>query len=237
MLIKGFQKSTLLDYPGKIACTVFLFGCNFRCPYCHNPELVDSTLVTNTKIYTEEEIFQFLREHNKFLEGVCITGGEPMLNKDLPEFIRKIKRIGHYGVKLDTNGTNPEMLELLWKEKLADYVAMDFKAPLEKYKEAVNAEVNIEALKKSVSIIKMFPNYEFRITAVPKLTTKQDILKIAWFLKENNANDLFTIQQFEPKKCLDKSFEKEKHYSEEELKDFQKMLKDYFKKVELRGLD
>lgn len=178
----------------------------------------------------------FLEEHRNFLDGVCITGGEPTLNQELPEFIKKIKQLS-YLVKLDTNGSNPEMLELLLKEKLVDYVAMDFKAPLEKYNEAVNAEVNIEALKKSVNIIKRFPNYEFRITVVPKLTTKKDLLKIAWFLKENNANSLFTIQQFQPKKCLNKAFEKEKPYNEEQLKEFVKMLKPYFKKVEVRGLD
>jgi pyruvate formate lyase activating enzyme len=234
MLIKGLQKHTLLDYPGKIACTIFLFGCNFRCPYCHNPELVDAKLAKELKTYTEEEISQFLGERKGFLEGVCITGGEPTLNPDLPDFIKKIKQLG-YKVKLDTNGTNPEMLEKLKKEKTVDYVAMDFKAPLKNYERVVNAKVNLEYLRKSINIIKSFSYYEFRITVVPKLTSKQDLLEIAKYLKKQKANKKFFLQEFRAKKCLDKSFEKEKPYSEKELREFLILLKPYFKNVKIRS--
>lgn len=234
MLIKGLQKQTLVDYPEKIACTIFLFGCNFRCPYCHNPELVDGKLAREVKTYSEEEVLDFLKENRNFLDGVCITGGEPTLNNELPEFMRKIKALG-YTVKLDTNGTNPGMLAQLLKEKLVDYVAMDFKAPFEKYEKVVNANANLDDLKKSLNIIKEFPDYEFRITVVPKLTTKNDLIEIAKFLKKQNANKAFYLQHFEPKKCLDKNFEGKKPYRDEELKEFADVIKPFFKKVEIRG--
>lgn len=234
MLIKGLQKQTLIDYPEKIACTIFLFGCNFRCPYCHNSELIDAKLAKEVKTYSKDEILNFLEENKNFLEGVCITGGEPTLTNELLEFIKRIKALG-YSVKLDTNGTNPEMLEKVLKNNLVDYVAMDFKAPLEKYEQVAKVKVNLDELKKSVNIIKQFPDYEFRITVVPRLTSKNDLLKIAKFLKEQDANRAFYLQQFEPKKCLDKAFEKEKPYSEEQLNEFVKMLKPYFKKVGVRG--
>lgn len=234
MLIKGLQKHTLLDYPGKIACTIFLFGCNFRCPYCHNPELVDAELAKEIKTYSEDEILKFLNENKNFLEGVCITGGEPTLNKGLPTFIKQIKSLG-YAVKLDTNGTNPEMLEKLLKQKLVDYVAMDFKAPFSKYGQVVNAHINISKIEKSINLIKKFPDYEFRITVLPKLISKEDLLEIAKYLKKQKANKSFFLQEFRPEKCLDKSFEREKSYSEEEMHELLKMLKLYFKHIEIRG--
>lgn len=234
MLIKGLQKHTLLDYPGKIACTIFLFGCNFKCGYCHNPELVKAELAENLKTYSEDEILQFLKERKGFLEAVCITGGEPTLNKDLPEFIRQIKTLG-YKIKLDTNGTNLEMLEKLFKQKLVDYVAMDFKAPLERYQQVVNADVDIEKIEKSINITKKFPDYEFRITILPRLTSKEDLLEIALYLKKQKANKKFFLQEFRPAKCLDKNLEKEKPYSEEEMHEFLKMLMPYFEHVEIRG--
>jgi pyruvate formate lyase activating enzyme len=234
MLIKGLQKTTLIDYPGKIACTVFLFGCNFRCHYCHNPELVNPSPATDTKIFTEGEIFQFLTDHQRMIEGVCISGGEPTLNADLPDFIRKIKRIGYYSVKLDTNGTNPDMLQKLLDEKIVDYVAMDFKAPLERYMEVTDTYFDIEILKKSVKIVKQFPQYEFRATVLPRLISKDDLLKIAVFLQQHGATNKFTIQQFQNRKCLDQSFERIKTYSDDELKEFQRFLQSYFKKVDVR---
>ncbi len=234
MLIKGLQRHTLLDYPGKIACTIFVFGCNFRCGYCHNPGLVDARIGGELKTYSQEEILQFLKERKGFLDGVCITGGEPTLNKEIPEFIKKIKALG-YKIKLDTNGTNPEMLELLLKKGLVDYVAMDFKAPLDKYGKAVNAKVNIADLKKSVSLIKKFLDYEFRITVVPSLTDVNDLIEIAKFLNEVGANKAFYLQQFEAKKCLDRKFQNIKPYTQEKIEEFCNALKPYFKKCGIRG--
>ena len=234
MLIKGLQKHTLLDYPGRIACTIFLFGCNFKCSFCHNPELVDAKQASELKTYSSEEILQFLKGRKEFLGAVCITGGEPTLNKDLPEFLRQIKKLG-YKIKLDTNGTNPEMLKILLEKNLVDYAAMDFKAPLKKYKQVVNADVNIKKIKKSINIIKKFPDYEFRITILPKIISKSGLIEMAEYLKERKANKKFFLQEFRAKKCLDKSFENEKPFSEKEMHDFLKMLMPYFEHVEIRG--
>lgn len=236
MLIKGLQKHTLIDYPSRIACTIFLFGCNFRCPYCHNPELVKAELSQEIKTYSEQEILDFLRTNKDFLEGVCITGGEPTMNQELPAFIKKIRQLG-YKVKLDTNGTNPDMLKALQKEKLADCIAMDIKAPVEQdaYEKAANSKISIEDIKKSIGIIKKFPEYEFRTTIVPGITSKQDIVKIAQYLKEKGANNSFYLQQFIPKICLNKDSEKVKPYSKEELQELHNSVKDYFRKCKIRN--
>ena len=124
MIIQGLQKLTLLDYPGRVACTVFTAGCNLRCPFCHNAGLV--THIDNSNHYSEEEFFAFLKKRRGILDGVCITGGEPLLQKDIADFIRKIKALG-YSVKLDTNGCFPEKLKELTESGLVDYVAMDIK--------------------------------------------------------------------------------------------------------------
>ena len=129
MQIHGLQKMTLLDFPGKVACTVFLVGCDFRCQYCHNFELVDGTAAP---IMEDEEFFAFLEKRKGILDGVCVTGGEPCLRGDLPDFIRKIKSLG-FKVKLDTNGNHPDMVKELLEEELIDYVAMDIKNSPEKY--------------------------------------------------------------------------------------------------------
>jgi pyruvate formate lyase activating enzyme len=229
MIIKGLQKQTLIDYPDKLACTIFIFGCNFRCGFCHNPELV---VDDGREEISKEEILQFLQERKGFLDAVCITGGEPTLNKELPEFIRKIKEMG-YLVKLDTNGTNPEMLEELIENNLIDYIAMDIKAPLEKYDVVTNSKVDKENIKKSVELILKFPNYEFRTTVVPGLFNKEDAKKIGEWLKGSKK---FYIQQFRGIKTLDKNFIDKKPFSKEELKFFCDILKSFFEDCQLRGL-
>ncbi|MFH0831497.1 MAG: anaerobic ribonucleoside-triphosphate reductase activating protein [archaeon] len=227
MLIKGLQKQTLIDFPGKVACTIFLFGCNFRCPYCHNPELIDAEKAAEIRTYSKKEILDFLEERKGFLEGVCITGGEPTLNKDLPEFLEEIKKLG-YKIKLDTNGTNPEMLELILRKKLADYIAMDFKAPFSKYSQATNSKVDLKNIEKSIETIRDFPDYEFRITAVPELTGKDDLIWIAEYLKEHRANRKFFIQGFRKDKCLEEKFEKKHQYSGEQITELLNAIKQYF---------
>jgi pyruvate formate lyase activating enzyme len=229
MIIKGLQKQTLLDYPDKLACTIFLFGCNFRCGFCHNPELVVDDGREEIK---EGYILEFLKKRKEFLDAVCITGGEPTLNKELPDFVRKIKEMG-YLVKLDTNGTNPKMLKQLIEEKLIDYIAMDIKAPLEKYDAVTNSKVNKEDIEKSVEIVKNFANYEFRTTIVPDLFNEDDTRKIGKWL-EGSKN--FYIQQFRGIKTLDKSFVGKKPFTKEELENFCNIMKPYFKNCEIRGL-
>ncbi|MEM2373247.1 MAG: anaerobic ribonucleoside-triphosphate reductase activating protein [Thermoproteota archaeon] len=229
MIIKGLQKLTLIDYPGKVACTLFTFGCNFRCPYCHNPELV---VDDGSPPIPEDEILRFLDERKSFLDGVCITGGEPTLHRDLPDFIEKIKKIG-YSVKLDTNGTNPDMLKLLMDGKLIDYIAMDVKAPLEKYDEVVKVKVDVDKIIKSIEIIKAFPEHEFRTTVLPELLSREDILNIARQLRGARR---FFIQQFKPSKTLDKCFLEKQTYLIEELKKICDEIKNFFEICRVRNV-
>lgn len=229
--IKGLQKTSLIDYEPYIASVIFLTGCNFRCPYCQNPDLV----LDNPELpeILEKDVLKFLKEKKGWIDGVCISGGEPTTQKDLPEFIEKIKKIG-LRVKLDTNGSNPEMIKELIDKKLVDYIAMDIKAPIEKYGEVVNVKVDIDDIKKSIDIIKNSDiDYDFRITAVPTLTDDNDIKKISEWLKTSKR---FFIQQFRPNICLEKSFEKIKPYTREELERLIKIAKPYFGFVGLRGV-
>jgi len=231
MLIGGLQKLTLIDYPGKVAATVFLIGCNFRCGFCQNPELVDADSFKNQPQISEKEFFWFLDSEQGLIDGICITGGEPTINPDLIDFIKKIKQKG-FLIKLDTNGSNPEILEKLIKEKLIDFIAMDIKISLEKYEKAIGVKVDLEKITKSVEIIKNSKiDYEFRTTAVPGIVDKDDIEKIGQWL---DGVKKFVLQQFQNKKVLDKEFEKLQPYSEDVLKEFKKILEKYIDKVELR---
>ena len=177
MKFNGFQKLTLLDYPGKVACTLFTAGCNLRCPFCHNASLV--THIDNVVSYDEDEILDFLRKRQGILGGVCITGGEPLMQSGVTDFIKKVKELG-FSVKLDTNGTFPEKLTMLAESKLIDYVAMDIKNCKEKY--AVTSgitDLNIGNIEKSVEFLLSgkIP-YEFRTTVVAEFHTPQDIGKL-----------------------------------------------------------
>lgn len=182
MRIGGLQKLTLLDYPGKTACIVFLQGCNFRCPYCHNSGLVIPDPEEET--VTEEEFFQYLKKRQGILDGVVVTGGEPLLQKEIIPFLEKIKELG-YGVKLDTNGTNPELLMEICERGLVDYVAMDIKHSPEKYEDAVGiSEVSMDGIQKSVSfLLNGSVDYEFRTTLVKGIHTYEDMDKIAAWIQ------------------------------------------------------
>ncbi len=229
--IKGVQKTSLIDYEPYIASVVFLAGCNFKCPYCQNPDLALDK--PELPIIPEEEALKFLEERKKWIDGVCISGGEPTIQKDLPEFIEKIKSIG-LKVKLDTNGSNPKMLKELIDKKLIDYIAMDIKAPTGKYAGVVKLRVNTEHIKKSVDIIKNSGiGHEFRMTVVPTITGEDDIKEIGEWLKGGKR---FFIQQFQPKTCLNKDFENIKPYTKEELERFMKIAKPYFELVGMRGV-
>ena len=163
MDINGLQKLTLLDYPGKVACTVFLAACNLRCPFCHNAPLV---LGSPPAAMGEEEFFAFLEKRRGKLDGVCVTGGEPTLRPDLPEFLEKIRHLG-YLIKLDTNGTNPAMLQRLLEENLVDYVAMDIKNAPSRYSDTCGGIDVLEAVKKSAALLTDGGrDYEFRTTCV-----------------------------------------------------------------------
>ena len=221
MRLGGLEKFTLIDYPGKIACAAYTIGCNFRCPYCHNPELVDETVQTRI---TETEFFDFLKERRQMLQGVVITGGEPTMHADLPAVMQKIKSLG-YLVKLDTNGTNPVMLHEVVEGGLADYVAMDIKSPLRKYSATVARPVDIEAIQSSIDFLLSSPvEYEFRTTIIKGMQTPEDIAEIG---REIRGAQRYFLQKFIPRKILNPQFIKKTTYSDKEFEDFRKKLQPY----------
>lgn len=190
MKIGGLQKLTLLDYPGKMACTVFTSGCNLRCPFCHNAGLVTHI---DGQYITSEEVLDFLATRKNKLEGMCLTGGEPLLNSDVADFLYKVKQMG-FSVKLDTNGTFPELLESIIKDRLADYVAMDIKNSADKYNLTCGRDVNMRNILKSVELLKCGKtDYEFRTTVVRQLHDEADIESIAKWL---SGAKVWYLQQF-----------------------------------------
>jgi len=182
MRLGGYQKLTLIDFPGTIATTVFTVGCSFRCGFCHNPELVIKSQFPALN-NLEEEFFEHLAKRKGKLEGVCITGGEPTIQPDIIQFIKKIKAMG-FKVKLDSNGTRPDVLKTIIKEKLVDFIAMDIKNSPEHYSETVGLNADIARIKLSVKMImnSQIP-YEFRTTVVPGIHTEEDFVKISKWIK------------------------------------------------------
>lgn len=230
MNISGIQKLTLLDFPGKLACTVFTSGCNFRCPFCHNASLV---LPGMSEHIDESEVFLFLKKRVGILEGVCITGGEPCLQSDLESFIEKVKALG-FSVKLDTNGSFPEKLSALLEKGLLDYVAIDIKTSPERYAEVtgVTNESFFENVKKSVELLKEcgIP-HEFRTTTAKELQTAEDFLKIGQWLKGEKR---YFLQQYESSgELVGKEMTP---YEKEELEEFKKLMENFVEDVEIRGI-
>lgn len=182
MKIYGFQKLTLLDYPGELACTIFTGGCNFRCPYCHNEPFI--LPAPTLPPLDETQLFLELKNRKKLLTGVCISGGEPTLHTDLIEWIKKIKDLG-YLVKLDTNGSNPNLLSYLIQENLIDYIAMDIKNCLSAYPSTIGLEIfDEQAIKKSAALLLQSQvSYEFRTTLVSNFHRKEEITEISFWLK------------------------------------------------------
>ena len=221
MLIGGFQKFSLIDYPQKLAAIVFTQGCNFRCPYCHNPELLTKT---SDSLIKESLVFDFLRTRIGKLDAVVISGGEPCLQDDLVDFIQKIKNIG-FLVKLDTNGSFPEKFKEIINLKLVDYIAMDVKSPIEKYKEVTNSEINPDNILQSIDIIKTSGvDYEFRTTIVKSQLNEQDIYQIGQMI---SGAKRYYLQKFIPSKTLDKDFETAETYSDNELAEIKSPLINY----------
>ena len=188
MKIVGIQKLTLLDYPGKVACTVFLNGCNFRCPYCHNAELLGDT----DEVMTVAGLLAFLRKRQGILEGVCITGGEPTLHPELPALLGEVRALG-YSVKLDTNGYRPEILEAVLNQGLVDYVAMDLKNGPEDYAETVGlAQVELAKIRQSIRLLMDSPvDFELRTTVANPLHSGETITSMAdWLLETTNGKPI-----------------------------------------------
>ena len=235
MIISGLQKTTLIDYPGKIACTVFLAGCNFRCPWCYSSELVLPLKIVNQPRISEKEFLDFLRERQGLLEGVVICGGEPTINKDLPQFIQKIKNLG-YPVKLDTNGSNPEMLKNLINTNLIDYVAMDIKAGQKNpaYQNLMTEGITLDKIKESVKLLKVGKlDFEFRTTVVNTVNKKEDFLEIAKWI--GGPNIKYYLQNFRAEKTIDPEFEKVEPFKKDFLDGIAKEISPYFKICQARN--
>lgn len=234
MKIKGLQEFTLIDYPGHLACTLFLYGCNFKCGFCHNPELVLSPV---GKDYTENEILKFLEKRKGQLEGVCITGGEPLLTLDV-SFLKKIKDLG-YKIKLDTNGSFPELLEELIKDGLIDYVAMDIKSSKDNYNKITNSDIDLKKIEKSIKIIaSLLDYYEFRTTILDDVHTEKELEEIAKWISQLCAGKpkRYTLQGFKNQgKFIDESFKDKKDVGESHLKELQEILNEYFENVDIRS--
>jgi pyruvate formate lyase activating enzyme len=234
MIIAGLQKVTLIDYPGKIACVVFLAGCNFRCPWCYSSELVLPLKIVEQPRLSEKYFFDFLRERKGLLEGVVICGGEPTINKDLPQFIEKIKNF-EFLVKLDTNGSNPEMLKEIAKANLIDYVAMDIKIAEDSpvYQNLMIEGVTINHIKESVDFLKNSSlDFEFRTTVVNTIHTKEDFIKIAKWIGGENIK--YYLQNFRAEKTIDPEFEKITPFKKDFLEEVVKEISPYFKDCKVR---
>lgn len=273
MIIGGIEKLTLIDFPEELAAIVFTKGCNFRCQFCYNPMLVwpDQGLgkdkIEDHSPYSESDLFIFLKKRQGKLGGVVITGGEPTLHPDLPEFIGKIKALG-FKIKLDTNGTNPEILEKLIvpltrgikgvseiskKEpplpplsggRIVDYIAMDIKAPIERYEEVVGVKINKEDILRSIKLItESGIPHEFRTTLVPGLHTKEDVAKMGEMIKSADLpagasakEGKWYLQFFKSDtRLVNKEFENKERFREKEMKEMKEIAERYVGYVEIRG--
>jgi pyruvate formate lyase activating enzyme len=229
--IKGLEKFAPKDFPGYISSTVFLGGCNFRCPFCHNSDLVQNPQTLPT--FPMDYFIGFLDSRKNWLEGICVSGGEPLLNKDLEVLLCLIKE-RNFLVRIDTNGSFPSRLEGLIKERLVDQIAMDVKAPLERYNEVAGIQVNEENIQKSINIIKNSGlEYVFRTTVVPGLVGSDDIRKISQML---NGAKVFQIQQFVPTNTLNSHYLRKRPYCRKEVQAFAGIAEPYFKEVRLEGV-
>ena len=229
MIIGGLQKFSLIDYPGKTCATIFTQGCNFHCRYCHNPELVLPDQFGPTIALTT--VYQFLKKRKNKLEAICITGGEPTLHQDLIPVMQKIKNMG-FLVKLDTNGTKPAILAKAIKLNCVNYLAMDIKAPLEKYSQIVDQPVAVADIKKSIRlIIDSGIEHEFRTTIVKSLISSQDLIKIGQTIQ---GAQKYYLQKFIPSKLVDPALMKNKSYSQQELEKIAKKIKQWVEICEVR---
>ena len=230
MRIQGLQKLTLLDFPEKMACTVFTAGCNFRCPFCHNASLVVD--IPKEAEMSEEEFFTFLGKRQGVLDGVCISGGEPLLQPDIEHFMRRIKELG-FLIKLDTNGSFPDKLKNLVEKGLVDYVAMDIKNSKETYALTVGVEtLDIGAIEKSVAYLKEgHVPYEFRTTVVKHYHSKETFEQIGQWLE---GTEKYFLQNFVDSGDL--IGKKTRGCSEEEMKEFLAIVQKYVPDAKLRGI-
>lgn len=234
MRIGGFQKFTMVDYPGKIATTVFTVGCSFRCGFCHNPELVLPEKFPKLNDL-EKEFFQHLENRRGKLDGVCITGGEPTIQPDLIDFIKKIKELG-FLVKLDSNGTNPEVLKKVIKERLVDFIAMDIKNSPKKYLQTAGLNVQDEKMlgriRESVKLIMTSGvSYEFRTTVVPGIHSEEDFLDIAEWIKGAKT---YYLQEYREMITLDEKIGEKTKGKKIDLEKIRSDIESFIEKVDIR---
>ena len=230
MDIQGLQKMTLLDWPGKVACTVFLGGCDFRCPFCHNSELLSGPMPI---LMDQEGLLEFLRKRQGLLDGVCVTGGEPLLRPGLPGLLDGIKNLG-FPVKLDTNGNHPDRLVRLWEQGLVDYVAMDVKNAPARYAETVGIPgFNPAPVEESIRLLrKSTVDYEFRTTLVRELHRPEDLDAIAAWLA---GAPRYYLQNFvDSGNLIGRGYH---GFTAEQLQGFAERVRPFFGAVELRGID
>ncbi len=233
MKIAGLQKVTTIDYPGEIACTIFLHGCSFRCGFCHNPDLVIGDFKGG---YHEEEVLEFLKKRSGKLDAVCITGGEPLMSLDF-DFVKKIKKLG-YKVKIDTNGSFPSRLKEMIDLGLVDYIAMDVKSCRKDYEKVAGVKVDLKKIEKSIKMIYNFEEYEFRTTIVERYHNVDSIKALGKWLNEicGAKPKRYFLQGFKRNEggMIDSSFLKEKDVSEEFLNELKSSVKEFFEEVGIR---
>ena len=228
MVIGGLRKFSLIDFPGRICATIFTRGCNFRCPYCHNPELVDPA--RSGPILPEAEVISFLESRRGKLDAVTVTGGEPTLQPDLGRFLHAVKGMG-YLAKIDTNGSSPEILETLIRSGLVDYLAMDVKGPVGKYGRIARAPVQTDKIRRSVELVTASGMaYEFRTTIVRSQLDPADLAETAAWL----ARGVYVLQPFVPARCLDDGFLEESSYAPGEIADMARRLETHHLRVIVR---
>lgn len=237
MTFKGWQKTSLIEYPGKIATVLFTGGCNFRCPFCYNADLVQRP--GELSDLPEESVLRYLRINRELYQALVISGGEPTLNEATPEFLAEVKALG-LCTGLETNGTNPDMIERLLEEGLVDYVAMDVKAPITwpAYQKAAGlAEGDqdwIEKIRATLELLKMTKvEIELRCTLVPKIHNREDLLYLA---RQLQGHRRFVLQQFVPERALDPLYRDESPFSAETLREFRGQIADLFGSCEVRGI-
>ena len=230
MKIHGLQKMTLLDYPGRVACTVFFGGCDMRCPFCHNAELLDGTA---PPVMDEEELLLFLKKRKGLLDGVAITGGEPLLQKDLPELAARIRELG-YPVKLDTNGTHPDRLERMIREDLVQYIAMDIKNSPERYAETAGLkEMDLTPVRESAALLlNGTADYEFRTTAVAELHDDESFEQIGQWIRGARR---YYLQRFTDRETV--PFEGLHAPKKEQMQRWAEIVRPHVPHVMLRGVD
>ncbi len=236
--ISGWLKYSLVDYPGEIASVVFLQGCNFRCAYCHNPDLLDMPGRDYGPRFGEDEVLAHLELRRGQLDGICVTGGEPLLHASLPGFISRVKEAG-FKVKIDTNGSNPEMLETLYENRLVDYIALDIKAPRDRFIDTARPrsgwENLLKSFERSIRILHREKiDYEFRTTIVAGLVSPGDFEDIATWLQGGRR---YVLQRFRPETALDPEFRSRLPVTENFLREAKEFLHGRFDVIEERGFD